>query len=57
MRSAVEDAPRTDSEVRGVVFTGAGDKSFAAGADIGEMVKRYSELTADQKTRAGKSAY
>src|SRR6266436_5078579 len=31
LRSAFEDA-RDDSEVRGVVFTGAGDKSFAAGA-------------------------
>jgi enoyl-CoA hydratase/carnithine racemase len=36
LRSAFEDA-RDDSEVRGVVFTGAGDKAFAAGADISEM--------------------
>src|ERR1700751_4453678 len=36
LRSAFENA-RDDSEVRGVVFTGAGDKAFAAGADISEM--------------------
>ena len=35
LRSAFEDA-RDLSEVRGVVFTGAGDKAFAAGADISE---------------------
>jgi enoyl-CoA hydratase/carnithine racemase len=51
LRSAFEDA-RDDSEVRGVVFTGAGDKAFAAGADIGEMAND-TPLTAEQKTRAG----
>src|ERR1700745_2425604 len=51
LRSAFEDA-RDDSEVRGVVFTGAGDKAFAAGADIGEMVND-TPLTAEQKTGAG----
>ncbi len=53
LRSAFEDA-RDDSEVRGVVFTGAGDKSFAAGADIGEMVND-TPLTAEQKTRSGQA--
>ncbi len=53
MRSAFEDA-RDDSEVRGVVFTGAGDKSFAAGADISEMAND-TPLTAEQKTRSGQA--
>jgi enoyl-CoA hydratase/carnithine racemase len=53
LRSAFEDA-RDDSEVRGVVFTGAGDKAFAAGADIGEMAND-TPLTAEQKTRSGQA--
>src|SRR5271170_2008439 len=53
LRSAFEDA-RDDSEVRGVVFTGAGDKSFAAGADIGEMAND-TPLTAEEKTRSGQA--
>src|SRR5260370_7076999 len=47
-------AGRDDSEVGGVVFTGAGDKSFAAGADISEMASD-TPLTAEQKTRSGQS--
>src|ERR1700751_2706313 len=53
LRSAFEDA-RDDSEVRGVVFTGAGDKSFAAGADISE-VANDTPLTAEEKTRSGQA--
>jgi enoyl-CoA hydratase/carnithine racemase len=53
LRSAFEDT-RDDSEVRGVVFTGAGDKSFAAGADISEMAND-TPLTAEQKTRSGQA--
>jgi enoyl-CoA hydratase/carnithine racemase len=53
LRSAFEDA-RDDSEVRGVVFTGTGDKSFAAGADISEMAND-TPLTAEQKTRSGQA--
>jgi enoyl-CoA hydratase/carnithine racemase len=53
LRSAFEDA-RDDSEVRGVVFTGAGDKSFAAGADISEMAND-TPLTAEKKTRSGQA--
>src|SRR5260370_1313554 len=53
LRSAFEDA-RDDSEVRGVVSTGAGNKSFAAGADIGEMAND-TPLTAEQKTRSGQA--
>jgi enoyl-CoA hydratase/carnithine racemase len=53
LRCAFENA-RDDSEVRGVVFTGAGDKAFAAGADIGEMAGDTA-LTAEQKTRSGQA--
>ena len=53
LRSAFEDA-RDDSGVRGVVFTGAGDKAFAAGADISEMVND-TPLTAEEKTRSGQA--
>jgi enoyl-CoA hydratase/carnithine racemase len=53
LRSVFEDA-RDDSEARGVVFTGAGDKAFAAGADISEMVND-TPLTAEQKTRSGQA--
>jgi enoyl-CoA hydratase/carnithine racemase len=31
------EAAREDAEVRGVILTGAGDKAFIAGADIGEL--------------------
>src|SRR3984893_11800760 len=48
------EAARDDSEVRGVVFTGAGDKSFAAGADITEMAND-TPLTAVEKTRSGQA--
>src|ERR1700733_12123341 len=53
LRSAFEDA-RDDSGARGIVFTGAGDKAFAAGADIGEMANDP-PLTAEQKTRYGQA--
>jgi enoyl-CoA hydratase/carnithine racemase len=36
LRAAFEDA-RDDAAVRGVILTGAGDKAFIAGADIGEL--------------------
>ena len=49
LRAAFEDA-RDDSAVRGVILTGAGDKAFAAGADIGEM-DNDTAVTAEQKTR------
>jgi enoyl-CoA hydratase len=41
LEAAFEDAQR-DAAVRGVILTGAGDKAFIAGADIGELT----ELTA-----------
>ncbi len=36
LKAAFEDA-RDDSEVHGVILTGAGDKAFIAGADINEV--------------------
>ncbi len=33
------DSLRYDDKVRGVIVTGAGDKAFVAGADIGELAK------------------
>ena len=36
LRTAFEDA-RDDVNVRGVILTGAGNKAFIAGADIGEL--------------------
>lgn len=38
LRAAFEDA-RDDADVRGVILTGAGDKAFIAGADIGELAQ------------------
>src|ERR1700737_568832 len=39
LREALLDA-RDDSSVRVLILTGAGDKSFVAGADIGELAQR-----------------
>src|SRR6266511_1092569 len=36
LRTAFEDA-RDEAAVRGVILTGAGNKAFIAGADIGEL--------------------
>ena len=33
------DAARDDNNVKAVVLTGAGEKAFVAGADIGELSK------------------
>jgi enoyl-CoA hydratase len=38
LRAAFEDA-RDDAQVRGIIVTGAGDKAFAAGADISELAQ------------------
>ena len=51
LKVAFEDA-RDDSTVRGVIFTGAGDKSFIAGADINEMAAD-TPIQAEEKTRLG----
>ena len=49
LKAAFEDA-RDDSNVRGVILTGSGDKAFAAGADIAEM-SNYSAFEAEEATR------
>jgi enoyl-CoA hydratase/carnithine racemase len=49
LKAAFEDA-RDDSNVRGVILTGGGDKAFAAGADIAEM-SNYTAFEAEEATR------
>src|ERR1700756_1820420 len=53
LKTAFESA-RDDSSVRGVIFTGAGDKAFAAGADISEMLND-TPIEAEEKTRLGQA--
>ena len=53
LKAAFEDA-RDDSAVRGVILTGAGDKAFAAGADIGEMSK-LTPVECQELTRSGQA--
>jgi enoyl-CoA hydratase/carnithine racemase len=51
LRTAFEDA-RDDDSVRGVILTGAGDKAFIAGADIGELA-HATALEAEESSRFG----
>jgi len=51
LRAAFELA-RTDVEVRGVILTGAGDKAFIAGADIGELA-RITAVEAEKSSSYG----
>jgi enoyl-CoA hydratase len=51
LRAAFEDA-RDDDAIHGVILTGAGDKSFIAGADINE-VATDTPVQAEAKTRRG----
>jgi enoyl-CoA hydratase/carnithine racemase len=51
LRTAFEDA-RDDAAVRGVILTGAGDKAFIAGADIGELA-HVAAFEAEQASRFG----
>ena len=51
LRTAFEDA-RDDAAVRGVILTGAGDKAFIAGADIGELA-HASAIDAERSSRVG----
>src|SRR5580692_6552754 len=53
LKAAFEDA-RDDTEVHGVIFTGAGDKAFIAGADINE-VAADTPVQAEEKTRRGQA--
>jgi enoyl-CoA hydratase/carnithine racemase len=45
---------RDAAEVRGAILTGAGDKAFIAGADIGELAKA-TPVQAEQSSRFGQS--
>ena len=51
LRAAFEDA-RDDADVRGVILTGAGDKAFIAGADIGEL-SRVTAVEAEESSTFG----
>jgi enoyl-CoA hydratase/carnithine racemase len=51
LRKAFQDA-RDDTEIRGVILTGAGDKAFIAGADISELAQ-VSAVEAEQSSRFG----
>jgi enoyl-CoA hydratase/carnithine racemase len=51
LRTAFEDA-RDDTSVRGVILTGAGNKAFIAGADIGELA-HVAAFEAEQSSRFG----
>jgi len=51
LRTAFEDA-RDDTAVHGVILTGAGDKAFIAGADIGELA-HVTAFEAEQSSRFG----
>jgi enoyl-CoA hydratase/carnithine racemase len=51
LRTAFEDA-RDDAAVRGVILSGAGDKAFIAGADIGELAQ-VTAFEAEQSSRFG----
>lgn len=53
LRTAFEDA-RNDPTVRGVILTGAGNKAFIAGADIGELAHATS-LDAERSSRFGQA--
>jgi enoyl-CoA hydratase/carnithine racemase len=53
LHAAFEEA-RDDSEMRGVILTGAGDKAFAAGADVSEVVNETA-LQAEESTRLGQA--
>lgn len=50
------DAIARDSEVKAVIITGAGDKAFVAGADIGEM-SSLSALAGREFARAGQQVF
>jgi len=51
LKTAFEDA-RDDDAIRGVILTGAGDKAFIAGADIGELA-HLTAVDAEESSRFG----
>ena len=55
LREAMHEAAR-DASVRAIVLTGAGDKSFVAGADINELVA-LSPTEAQAHGRAGQAVF
>jgi enoyl-CoA hydratase len=50
------DSLRYDDQVRGVILTGAGEKAFVAGADIGELAK-MDALSGVQVSRRGQGVF
>ncbi len=50
------DSLRYDDDVRGVIVTGAGDKAFVAGADIGELA-RMEPVSAVRVSRTGQGIF
>jgi enoyl-CoA hydratase len=55
LRTAFEDA-RDDVTVRGVILTGAGNKAFIAGADIGELAQ-LTAFEAEQSSRLAQDVF
>ena len=53
LKAAFEDS-RDDSAVRGVILTEAGDRAFAAGADISELANDTA-VEAEEKSRIGQA--
>jgi enoyl-CoA hydratase/carnithine racemase len=53
LRTAFEEA-RDDGQVRGVILTGAGEKAFIAGADIGELA-HLSAVEAERSSSFGQA--
>ncbi len=53
LRAAFESA-RDDASVLGVILTGAGDKAFIAGADVGELA-RLNVIEAEAYSRQGQA--
>src|SRR5882762_4449712 len=51
LKTAFEDA-RDDDAIRGVILTGAGDKAFIAGADIGDLAQ-VTAVGAEESSRFG----
>ncbi len=53
LRTVFEDA-RDDADIRGVILTGAGEKAFIAGADIGELA-HVTAIEAEQSSSYGQA--
>ena len=53
LHAAFTDA-RNDASIRGVILTGAGNRAFIAGADIGELASA-TPVEAERRTRAGQA--